>query len=78
LKTTVATPFRIDLAPLVIHEIRVVGSRCGSISLAVGALATGAIDPSSLIEARYPLDRADEALAHASRRGSLKILIDAR
>ncbi len=43
---------------------------------AVDVLAAGQVDPSALIEARYPLARADEALAHAGRRGTLKILID--
>lgn len=77
LKTTVAAKLTVDLAPLVIHEVRLVGSRCGDMSRAVEVLASGAVDPRPLIEARYPLARADEALAHAGRRGALKVLIDA-
>jgi threonine dehydrogenase-like Zn-dependent dehydrogenase len=76
LKTTVAAKLTVDLAPLVIHEVRLVGSRCGDISRAVEVLASGAVDPLPLVEARYPLARADEALAHAGRRGALKVLID--
>ena len=76
LKTTVAAKLTVDLAPLVIHEVRLVGSRCGDMSRAVDVLASGAVDPLPLVEARYPLARADEALAHAGRRGALKVLID--
>ena len=77
LKTTVAGKLTVDLAPLVIHEVRLVGSRCGDMERAVEVLASGAVDPLPLVEARYPLARADEALAHAGRRGALKVLIDA-
>ena len=77
MKTTVAAPLTGDLAPVVIHELRLVGSRCGDLRRAVDTLAQRTIDPSPLIEARYPLSRADEALRHASRRGALKILLDA-
>jgi threonine dehydrogenase-like Zn-dependent dehydrogenase len=56
--------------------VRLVGSRCGDMERAVEVLASGAVDPLPLVEARYPLSRADEALAHAGRRGALKVLID--
>jgi threonine dehydrogenase-like Zn-dependent dehydrogenase len=77
LKTTVAAKLTVDLAPLVIHEVRLVGSRCGDLRRAIDALASGAVDPLPLVEARYPLARADVALAHAGRRGAMKILLDA-
>ncbi len=78
LKTTVAAKLTVDLAPLVIHEVKLVGSRCGDMQRAIDVLASGAVDPLPLVEARYPLSRADEALRHAGRRGALKILIDSR
>lgn len=77
LKTTVAASFQIDLAPVVINELSIVGSRCGDMARAVATLGRGAVDPTPLVEARYPLSRADEAFAHAARRGALKILVDA-
>lgn len=77
LKTTVAAKLNVDLAPLVINEVKLVGSRCGDMKRAIASLARGAVDPLPLIEARYPLARADEALAHAGRRGALKILVEA-
>jgi alcohol dehydrogenase len=78
LKTTVAGKPSVDLAPIVIHEIRVVGSRCGDMARAVEVLASGKVDPLPLVEARYPLERAVEALEHAGRRGAMKILIDVK
>jgi threonine dehydrogenase-like Zn-dependent dehydrogenase len=76
LKTTVAGKLSVDLAPVVINEVRVAGSRCGDMRQAIEVLAKKRVDPTPLVEARYPLSRAREALAHAGRRGALKVLID--
>lgn len=76
LKTTVAGAHSVELSKVVIDELRVVGSRCGDMRRAVALLASGAVDPTPLIAARYPLSRADAALEHASRKGTLKVLVD--
>jgi threonine dehydrogenase-like Zn-dependent dehydrogenase len=76
LKTTVAAKLTVDLAPVVVHEIRVVGSRCGDMKRAIEVLARREVNPQPLVEARYPLAHADQALAHAGRRGAMKVLID--
>lgn len=76
LKTTAAHPALLDLAPLVIKEARLIGSRCGRFAPAIAALADGRIRPEPLIDARYPLQRGPEALAHAARPGVLKVLIE--
>jgi alcohol dehydrogenase len=76
LKTTVASPTKCDLSPIVINELRVVGSRCGNLERAMELLAAGKIDPTPLIEQRYPLGQAAEALVHAGERGTLKILVE--
>ncbi len=75
LKTTVAGPHTISLAPIVIDEFQVVGSRCGPFRPAIDALASGAIDVSPLIEKVYPLQKAEEAFAHAARPGTRKIVL---
>jgi len=75
LKTTVAGRIEVDLAAVVIDELRVVGSRCGDLQRAVTALAAG-LDPTPLVAARYPLARADAALEHAARKGTLKVLVE--
>src|SRR5690606_7391016 len=76
LKSTVAAREPLDLAPLVIHEITVVGSRCGPFPPALDALQAGRIDVDSLVSERIPLAHAPLALEHAARPGTLKVLID--
>jgi len=76
LKSTVADTAVFDFAPLVIHEIRVVGSRCGPFPPALAALAAGAVTVEPLIHDRFPLARADEALRSAGSRGRLKVLVE--
>jgi threonine dehydrogenase-like Zn-dependent dehydrogenase len=78
LKSTVADAAQLNLAPLVINEITVVGSRCGSFSPALRALETGSIDVRSLIAARRPLREAADALQLAATPGVLKVLLDPR
>jgi len=68
----------LNAAPIVIDEISLVGSRCGPFEPAIGALQSKAVDPSSMIDAIYPLARADEALQHATKPGVLKVLLDMR
>ena len=67
----------VDLALVVIHELHVIGSRCGPFPPALRALETDAVDVHSLIHARFPLARADEALRRAAEPGVLKVLIEA-
>ncbi len=76
LKSTVADAPALDLAPLVIHEINVVGSRCGPFPPALAALANGSVDVTALVSARLPLSQAGEALEHARKPGVLKVLIE--
>ena len=78
LKTTVAAPHRLDLAPAVINEVTIVGSRCGRFPPALAALAAGRVSVAPLIDAVYPLGEAVAAFAHAARPGTLKVLVDAR
>lgn len=75
LKSTVAGTSEITLAPFVVNEITVVGSRCGPFGPALRALERGAVDVESLIAAEFPLSRGEEALALAGLRGTLKVLL---
>ncbi len=65
-----------DLAPLVIHEIQVVGSRCGPFEPALRALERGSVDVRSLVSDRVGLRDAEEGLRRAGQRGVLKVLIE--
>ena len=76
LKTTIADRYRIDLAPIVVDEITVIGSRCGSFEAALDLIASGGVELASLVSARYPLDRAIEAFAKAAGKGVLKVLLE--
>jgi threonine dehydrogenase-like Zn-dependent dehydrogenase len=76
LKSTYHGKASIDMAPFVVDEITLVGSRCGPFAPALRALARGDVDPRLLIEARYPLEDAVSAFAHAARPGALKVLVD--
>lgn len=78
LKSTVSGRAEVDLAPLVINEIQVVGSRCGPFPAALRALAAREIEVRSLVAARFPLAQAVEALALAARPGTLKVLLENR
>lgn len=75
LKTTVAGPHEMSLAPIVIDEVRVIGSRCGPFPKAIEALASRSIDVRPLIGAEFPLDRAEEAFRAAAERGARKVLM---
>ncbi len=75
LKSTVANPYQIDLSPLVIHEITVVGSRCGPMDKALDVLASDGVDVRSLIREEFPLAEGVRAIEKAGERGMLKVLI---
>jgi threonine dehydrogenase-like Zn-dependent dehydrogenase len=75
LKSTIAAEHALSLAPLVINEVTVVGSRCGPFAPALRALAHGQIAVTPLIDHIYPLAAGTEAIAHAARHGAQKILL---
>ncbi len=77
LKSTLAENHTLSLAPLVINEVSVIGSRCGPFPPALGALAHSRIPVAALIEAAYPLAAGLQALNHAVRRGTRKVLLRA-
>jgi threonine dehydrogenase-like Zn-dependent dehydrogenase len=75
LKSTIAGNHHLSLAPLVINEINVVGSRCGPFPEALKALAEKTVSVTPLIEKVYPLTQGLEAVVHAARSGAGKILL---
>jgi threonine dehydrogenase-like Zn-dependent dehydrogenase len=75
LKSTVAEKSLLHLAPIVIDEICVQGSRCGPFAPALRALSLGSVDVRSLISARYGLDEGLEAFEYAEQPGVLKVLV---
>lgn len=76
LKTTAPDPVPVDLAKVVVDEITILGSRCGSFEPALTALESGAVRVEPMIEGRYALEEGPQALERASRGGVLKLLIE--
>lgn len=76
LKTTVAGEQTLALAPIVIDEVRVIGSRCGPFPDAIAALDAGHVSVKPLISDRFPLDNAVAALQHTASQPVLKVLLD--
>jgi threonine dehydrogenase-like Zn-dependent dehydrogenase len=65
----------LNLAPLVIDEITVVGSRCGLFAPALRALAERRVDVEPLVSAEYPLAAGVAALERAAAPSTLKVLL---
>lgn len=76
LKTTVAGDTGPPLAPIVIDEITLVGSRCGPFDRALHALLRREVHVTPLISARFPLEEAAQALKAAQTPPHLKVLLD--
>ena len=70
-----AGPYEIDLAPVVIDEVRLIGSRCGPFPRAIAALAAGEVDVTGLIGQVFPLEEAEAAFRAAAEPGARKILL---
>lgn len=66
----------VDLSPLVVNEIELIGSRCGSISGAVRALEQRRVDVASLITSRFAFENGAKAIEAASSAEQIKVLID--
>lgn len=75
LKSTAAAGKALNLAPIVIDEVTVVGSRCGPFREAIRGLAEKAVDVTSLIHRRMKLEQGLEAMELAGQPGVLKVLL---
>lgn len=77
LKSTYAGRNNIDLAPAVINEITIVGSRCGCFPPALNYLDKY-LDTKPLISAVFKFKDAHKAIEFAQKKESLKVLLDMR
>jgi threonine dehydrogenase-like Zn-dependent dehydrogenase len=75
LKSTIAGNHQVSLAPIVINEINVIGSRCGPFPDALDALAAKHVAVTPLIEKVYSLRDGVAAIRHAAKPGTRKILL---
>ncbi|PPD32790.1 MAG: Zn-dependent alcohol dehydrogenase [Methylomonas sp.] len=75
LKSTFAAAEPVDLSKIVVAELQVMGSRCGSFADALALMTQQVIPFETLIDARYALCDGEAALAFASRPGVRKVLL---
>jgi alcohol dehydrogenase len=78
LKSTIAAGKEMNLTPLVIDEITLVGSRCGPFGPALRAMYKGLFPFNQIITGTYKPHQFKEAFAKAGDRGTLKVLFDFR
>ena len=71
----VAATKEFNLAPIVIDEITVLGSRCGQFPPALRLLESGKVDFSALISGEYAVDNALEAFEKNKEKDTLKVLL---
>lgn len=76
LKTTIAGTQTLSLAPVVVNEVTIVGSRCGPFDRALHALAHRQVNVRPLISDRFDVSEAVRALQRAAEPGVLKVLLD--
>jgi alcohol dehydrogenase len=75
LKSTYAEAGQVDLAPAVVNEVSIIGSRCGPFGEALDALARRKIDVAPLISRSVRLERGVEAFAAAADPAHVKVLL---
>ena len=75
IKTTVADRGAMDLNRVVIDELTLIGSRCGTFPPAIKALATKSVGVTPLISKVFAIEEGIEAFQYAARKGVLKVLL---
>ena len=77
LKSTVAVSATVNLSPIVIHELTVLGSRCGRFRHGLSLMEQHPDMPlESLITNRFPIEAAPAAFHLAAQNSAIKILLD--
>ncbi len=76
LKSTTAKGATLNLSPVVVDEISVVGTRCGPFEPAINALKRGLVDVKEMITGIYPLERYREAFSKNDEKESIKIIFE--
>ena len=75
LKGTHKNELAVDISSIVVDEIRLLGSRCGSFDDALSALERREFEVRDLIDDRLPLSAAPEAFDRAAEAGVAKVLL---
>jgi threonine dehydrogenase-like Zn-dependent dehydrogenase len=75
LKSTIHGGTRIDMAPVVVDEITIVGSRCGRFEPALALLESRSVNVLDMISESMPLADARRAFRRAAEPGVLKVIL---
>ncbi|MGC9328166.1 MAG: zinc-binding dehydrogenase, partial [Candidatus Hinthialibacter sp.] len=75
LKSTMAESEPLDLTPVVVDEINLIGSRCGRFAPALDLLTRGVLPIDRLIDSIYPIEKALDAWERALQPDAQKVLI---
>ena len=75
LKSTYAGKAECDLSQLVVNEVTLIGSRCGTFGEAIEALKNGQVDVSGMISRVFPLEKICEAMEFAGKPEVIKVLL---
>ena len=78
LKSTYAEVPRIDLAPVVVNEVKIVGSRCGPFDAALRLLDGGLVRTTELVSETLLLEEGVKAFSLAQQPETLKVLLTNR
>ncbi len=76
LKSTYHGDVSVNMTELVIHEVSIIGSRCGPFAPALRLLGGGMVQVEPLIHGRFPLEEGMKAMEQAAQRGTLKVLLN--
>ncbi len=76
LKSTYKGEMTLNLSPVVVDEITIVGSRCGPFAPALRLLEKKEVDPTVLIAAEFGLTDGLRAFEEAEKRGMLKVVVN--
>ena len=76
LKSTFHGAAQVEMWPIVVKEITVIGSRCGPFAKAIALLRAGRVDPTPLISQTFPLAEAKKAIQFAQGREVMKVLLE--
>jgi len=74
-KSTFHGMVEMDISTLVVNEIQLLGSRCGSFAKALAFLKDHPIDLEKMVDEDFPLDEALEALERAKNPEVIKVLL---
>lgn len=75
LKSTIASAGGADLTPAVVHEVTLVGSRCGVFGPAIEALAARTVRVDHMVDSTFPLDGFEAAVGRSREGDALKVML---